>query len=58
MKKKLADFAASYEKQLAVDKAVLDHLAHDKTDLGAVLERVALNAKLIDSVKLEIAEGK
>lgn len=58
MKKKLADFAARYEKQPAVDKAVLDQLAHDKTELAGVLERVALNAKLIDSVKREIADQK
>jgi chromosome segregation ATPase len=58
MKKKLADFAARYEKQPTVDPAVLNQLAHDKTELTGVLERIALNAKLIDSVKHEIADQK
>ena len=55
MKKKLADFAARYEKQPGVDKNVLNQLASDKKELDGVLERIALNAKLIDSVKDEIA---
>jgi chromosome segregation ATPase len=58
MKKKLADFAARYEKQPTVEKTVLDQLARDKSELSGVLERVALNAKLIDSVKSEIADLK
>lgn len=58
MKKKLADFADRYEKQPSVDKNVLDQLARDKSELTGVLERVALNAKLIDSIKSEIAGQK
>jgi len=58
MKKKLADFANRYEKQPKVDKNVLAQLARDKTELDSVLERIALNAKLIDSVKREIAAMK
>ena len=58
MKNKLADFATRYEKQPKVDETVLDQLAHDKTELSGMLERVALNAKLIDSVKREIADQK
>ena len=58
MKKKLADFASRYEKQSKVDEAVLRQLASDKTELNGMLERVALNAKLIDSVKSEIADQK
>lgn len=58
MKKKLADFASRYEKQPKVDATVLDQLAKDKTELSGMLERVALNAKLIDSVKREIADQK
>jgi chromosome segregation ATPase len=56
MKKKLADFAVRYEKQPKVDETVLRQLASDKTELGGMLERVALNAKLIDSVRGEIAD--
>jgi chromosome segregation ATPase len=58
MKKKLADFAARYEKQSGVDKTILDQLAKDKTELNGVLERIALSAKLIESVKAEIADLK
>ena len=58
MKKRLADFAARYEKQPTVDKTVLDQLAHDKAEFNGVLERVALNAKLIDSVKRELADQR
>ena len=58
MKKKLADFATRYEKQREVEKTVLDQLAQDKTELNGVLERVALNATLIDSIKREIADQK
>lgn len=58
MKKKLADFAARYEKQPHVDETVLKQLASDKTELSGMLERVALNAKLIDSIKREIADQK
>jgi chromosome segregation ATPase len=58
MKKKLADFAARYEKQSGVDKTILDQLAKDKAELNSVLERVALSAKLIDSVQREIAGQK
>ena len=58
MKKKLADFAGRFEKVGASDKAVMDQLASDKAELGGMLERVALNAKLIDSLKSEIADRK
>ena len=58
MKKKLVDFAARYEKQSQVDETVLKQLANDRKELGGVLERVALNAKLIESVKSEIADQK
>jgi hypothetical protein len=58
MKKKLAEFATRYEKQSGADKTLLDQLARDKTELNGVLERVALNAKLIDSVKDEIADQR
>jgi hypothetical protein len=58
MKKKLADFAARYEKQPQVDDTVLKQLASDKTELSGMLERIALNAKLIDSIKKEIADAK
>jgi hypothetical protein len=58
MKKKLADFASSYEKVAKTSKEVMAQLASDKVELGGILARVALNAKLIDSVKVEIAEGK
>ena len=56
MKKKLADFASRYEKQPKVDETVLKQLASDKAELSGILERVALNAKLIESVKSEIAD--
>jgi chromosome segregation ATPase len=59
MKKKLADFAAQYAKKLpGMNKAVLDQLAQDKAELSSVLDRIALSAKLIDSVKSEIADQK
>jgi chromosome segregation ATPase len=58
MKRKLADFATRYEKQPNVDKNVLAQLARDKVELNSVLERIALNAKLIDSVKDEVAAMK
>lgn len=58
MKKKLADFAARYEKQSGADKTILDQLAQDKIELNGVLERIALSAKLIDSVQREIADQK
>jgi hypothetical protein len=58
LKKKLADFAARFEKQPQMDKNVLDQLASDKKELAGILERVALNAKLIDSVKGEVAALK
>jgi hypothetical protein len=58
MKKKLADFAARYEKQSGADKTLLEQLAKDKTELNGVLERIALSAKLIDSMKSEIADLK
>jgi chromosome segregation ATPase len=54
IKRKLADFATRYEKQPKVDKAALDQLKADKAELNGVLERIALNAKLIDSVRKEI----
>lgn len=58
LKKKLADFAARFEKLPQMDKNVLDQLASDKKELAAILERVALNAKLIESVKGEVAALK
>lgn len=58
MKNKLADFASRYEKQPKVDDNALKQLASDKAELSGMLERVALNAKLIDSVKEEIADRK
>lgn len=58
MKKKLADFASNFEKVGRSDKTVMDQLASDKAELGGILERVALNARLIDSVKREIADQK
>ena len=58
MKKKLADFASRYEKLGKSDSAVMDQLASDKAELGGMLERVALNAKLIDSLKTEVADQK
>ena len=58
MKKKLADFTGSFEKLGKVDKSVMDQLAKDKVELGGILERIALNAKLIDSVKSEIADKR
>lgn len=56
MKKKLADFAARYEKQAQGADTILRQLASDKAELTGILERIALNAKLIDSVKAEIAD--
>jgi hypothetical protein len=58
MQRKLADFANRYEKQPKVDKNVLAQLARDKAELNNVLGRIALNAKLMDSVKREIAAIK
>lgn len=58
MKKKLADFANRYEKQPKVDKSVLAQLGRDKVELNSVLERIALNAKLMDSMKREVAAIK
>jgi len=58
MQRKLADFANRYEKQPKVDKSVLAQLARDKAELDNVLGRIALNAKLMDSVKREIAAIK
>jgi chromosome segregation ATPase len=58
MKKKLADFASRFEQVGKSDKAVMDQLASDKAELGGMLERIALNAKLIDSLKSEIADQK
>lgn len=58
MKKKLADFAARYEKQPQLDKDVLTKLTSDKKELGSVLERIALNAKLIESIKREVSAIK
>lgn len=55
MQRKLADFANRYEKQPKVDKLVLDQLARDKADLNSVLERIALNAKLIESIRREVS---
>lgn len=54
IKKKLADFANRYEKQPKVDKAALDQLKSDKVELNSVLDRIALNAKLIDSIRKEV----
>jgi len=38
--------------------AFSDQLASDKAELGGMLERIALNAKLIESLKQEIADKK
>ena len=54
IKKKLADFANRYEKQPKVDKSTLAQLRADKAELNSVLERIASNAKLIDSVRKEV----
>ena len=58
MKKKLADFTSSFEKVGKSNQALMDQLAKDKTELDGMLERIALNAKLIDSVKSEIADKR
>jgi len=54
MQKKLADFAARYEKQPQLDPNVRAQLAKDKAELNSVLERIALNAKLIDDMRKEV----
>ena len=58
MKKKLTDFVSSYANLAKGNKDLMNQLASDKAELGGILERIALNAKLIDSVKREIAEQK
>ena len=59
MKKRLADFAARFQKkETQVEKSLLEQLAKDKAELNGILERIALNAKLIDSMKDEISAIK
>ena len=58
MKKKLGDFASRYEKQPKLDKNLLAQLTRDKAELNSVLGRIALNAKLMDAVKREVAAIK
>jgi hypothetical protein len=54
MQKKLADFAARYEKQ-QLDANLRAQLGKDRAELKSVLERIALNAKLIEDMRKEVA---
>lgn len=55
MQKKLADFAARYEKQPNLDPNLRAQLVKDKAELKSVLERIALNARLIEDMRKEVA---
>ena len=56
MQKKLADFAARYDKQPGLDANVRAQLAKDRSELNGVLERIALNAKLAEDMRKEILQ--
>jgi hypothetical protein len=53
MQKKLAEFTGRYAKQPNLDPNVRSQLAKDQTELKSVLERIGLNAKLIDDIRKE-----
>lgn len=55
MQKRLADFATRYEKQPGLDANLRAQLVKDKAELKSVLDRIALNAKLIDDMRKEVA---
>lgn len=54
MQKKLVDFANRYEKQPNLDANLRAQLGKDKAELKSVLERISLNAKLIEDMRKEV----
>lgn len=56
LKARLADFAARYEKKGPLDANAQAQLKKDKVELAGILERTALNAKLLESMRAEIGK--